>query len=104
MYYNFNVNLVVNNKKNISFILFLFFNNIGKNLDPSFIKKDFFSKELNIFYFIIKDMNIFSELKTNLGLFKLNKPLNIHIYFLGVDYLSTKIYLNNYKQVKIKTS
>jgi hypothetical protein len=47
-------------------------------------------------------MNIFSELKTNLGLFNLKKPLNIHIYFSGIDSLSTEIYFFNYKQIKYK--
>jgi len=94
--------MIIYNIQDISFLLYFFFNNIGKNLDFAFIKKGFFSKNLNIFYFIIKDMNIFSELKTNLGLFNLKKPLNIHLYFLGVDNTSSLIFLNNFKQIKPK--
>jgi hypothetical protein len=94
--------MVIFKKSNIYFFLYFFFNNIGKNLDKSFIQKGFFSKNLNIFYYIIKDMNIFSELKTNLGLFNLKKPLNIHLYFSGVDFNSSNIFLNNLKQNKIK--
>lgn len=78
-------------------MLFFFFNNIYKLIDNSFIKKGFLSKKLNIFYFIIKDMNIFSEIKTNLGLFNLKKFLNINIYYLGLDFNSSKIHLNNIK-------
>lgn len=67
MYYNFNLKIIINRVKDIYLLLFFFFNNVYNLIDSSFIKKGFLSKKLNIFYFIIKDMNIFSEIKTNLG-------------------------------------
>ena len=96
-YYNFNINLILNKSKDIYTLLFFFSNNILINIDKSLIKKGFLSKKLNIFYFIIQDINIFSEIKTNLGLFNLKKFLNINIFFVGLDYQGSKIYLNNIK-------
>ena len=40
---------------------------------------------MNIFFFLVKDVNVFSELKTNLGLFNLQQPLNFNIYLKGCD-------------------
>ena len=96
-YYNFNIKIILNKSKDIYIMLFYFTNNILKNIDSSFINKGFLSKKLNIFFFIIKDMNIFSEIKTNLGLFNLKKSLNINIYFTGIDFQKSNIYLNNIK-------
>lgn len=96
-YYNFNISLILNKPKDIYTLLFFFFNNIFKKIDQSFINKGFLTKKLNIFYFIIKDMNIFSELKTNLGLFNLKKHLNINIFFLGLDYKASRVLLKNIK-------
>jgi len=42
-------------------------------------------------------MNIFSEIKTNLGLFNLKKFLSINLYFIGLDYKASKIFLKNIK-------
>lgn len=96
-YYNFNVKIIIHKPKDIYVLLFFFINNIIKNIDNTYINKGFLSKNLNIFFIIIKDMNIFSEIKTNLGLFNLKNPLNINIYFLGVDYKISKLYLKNIK-------
>jgi hypothetical protein len=99
-YYNFNVQLIINNEKDLYNLLYFFLNNILFNIDKSFIKKGFLSKKLNIFYFIIKDVNIFSEIKTNLGLFNLKKSLNFTIYVLGVnknEIKNVKLLLNNLK-------
>jgi hypothetical protein len=89
--------LIINNYKNIYFIFFYFLNNILSNIDKTFIKSGFFSKRLNIFYFIIKDMNFFSEIKTNLGLFNLKSSLIVNIYILGLDFNKSKILIKNFK-------
>lgn len=96
-YNNFNVQLIINNYKSIYFIFFYFLNNVLFNIDKTFIKKGFFSKKLNIFYFIVKDMNFFSEIKTNLGLFNLKSALIINIYILGTDINKSNIFLKNLK-------
>jgi hypothetical protein len=52
---------------------------------------------LNIFYFIIKDVNIFSEIKTNLGLFNLKDALSLRLFINGGDATSGIILLKNLK-------
>lgn len=56
-----------------------------------------FSSNLNIYYLTIKDVNIFGEKKTNLGLFFLKAFLNVKFFCTGVDIMSTKILLRNLK-------
>jgi hypothetical protein len=65
--------------------LFYYVTNIINHLDKSFSKKGFFCKNLNVFFYIIKDVNVFSELKTNLGLFNLKQPLHLNMYLTGCD-------------------
>jgi hypothetical protein len=78
------------------FILFFFFNNIFINIEKNFLKFGFINK--NIFYFIIKDINIYSGLKTNLGLFNIKSQLNINLYLIGGDlYLSKNLVKLLYK-------
>jgi len=42
-----------------------------------------YSAQYKITYLTTSDLAIFSEKKTNLGLFFLQQPLNLHIYWLG---------------------
>jgi len=56
-----------------------------------------FNKILKIFYIIVTDMNLFGEKKTNLGLFYLNKSLNLHIFCSGIDSFSGDLLLKNLK-------
>jgi hypothetical protein len=41
-----------------------------------------------------RDLNIYSELKTNLGLFNVKKPLNLKLLFSGLNLEENKILLN----------
>ena len=50
----------------------------------------------------IKDMNIFSEKKTNLGLFNLKDDLNLRFYLNSTNPLAVKLYLNNMKLYFLK--
>ena len=43
------------------------------------------------------DLTIFSEKKTNLGLFYLKQPLNLHLYLKGCDTSNLIYVLNNLK-------
>jgi len=61
------------------------------------LKFGLLNKNLNLFFILVKDLNIYSELKTNLGLFNIRRPLNIRLFFSGCDYKASKILLNNLK-------
>lgn len=93
-YYNFNVQLILNNQKDIYFLLYFFFNNIIVNVEKNLCSFGLLNKKLNIFYFILRDINIYSELKTNMGLFNIKVPLNVNLYLSGCDYNSSKLFLN----------
>lgn len=43
-----------------------------------------FSRELQIFYIMLRDLNFFSEQKTNLGLFYLDNFLTFHLFYDNV--------------------
>jgi len=86
--------LIINLNKDIYSLLFFFFNNILLKIDKTLYKNGYYSKNLNIYYYIIKDMNLFSEIKTNLGLFNLKSNLNINIFLLGIDNNETILLLN----------
>jgi hypothetical protein len=66
-------------------------------LDKNYIFTGIFSYKLNILYLIIKNLHIFSDKKTNLGLFNLYNPLSLHIFFKGGNINSSKIILKNLK-------
>lgn len=96
-HYNLNIQLILNDQKGIYSLFFYFLNNVFFIIEKSFLKKGFFSKKLNIFYYIIKDMNFFSEIKNNLGLFNLKSALILNIYILGADFKKSNLFLKNLK-------
>lgn len=61
--------------------LFFFFNDIFFRVDRPYLNYGIFSNELGIFYIVLKDLNVFSEQKTNLGLFYLNNNLTLHLFY-----------------------
>lgn len=82
-YYNFNIQLILNKSFDIYLILYYLKNNIILNIDNTLIKKGFISNKL--YFTKLKDIKIFSEIKTNLGLFYLKNSININIYLLGCE-------------------
>lgn len=72
-------------------------NDIIFRIERSYISSGILSNELKIFYIIIKDLNIFSEKKTNLGLFALQNNLNIKLFCTGYDFIGSKILLRSMK-------
>lgn len=77
-YYNFNIQLIINKNYDLYLLLYYLKNNIIINIDHSLIKKGFINNKL---YFLkLKDIKVFSEMKTNLGLFYLKNSININIY------------------------
>lgn len=74
--------------------MFFILNDIFPKIDLSFLKYGFFSRSPFIFYIIFKDLNIFSEKKTNLGLFFLTNNLNFHFYIEGKNFIIKELLLN----------
>lgn len=94
--YSFNVGISFQNSNLYEHVFFLI-NDLLPYIDSSFLKFGVYSKEFNIFYFIIKDLNVFCEKKTNLGLFFLESSLNYQIFCNGVDLYGTTLLLRNLK-------
>lgn len=94
--YSYNIQLSVK-KKNIFNVLFYLLNDVLYLVDKSFLSSGIFSKDLNILYVNLRDLNLFSEKKTNLGLFNLNSELNILFKLGGGDHKTSKVLLKNFK-------
>lgn len=94
--YSFRIQLIL---KKIDLFLFLsiFMNEIVPTLSKGLLSSFLFSSNLKIYSLIIKDMSIFNEKKTNIGLFHLKHNLNIKIFFTGIDIKSAKFLLNSLK-------
>lgn len=65
--------------------MFVLINDLLPKVDKSYLTSGLFSKEAKIYYLVIRDMNVFSEKKTNLGLFFLENNLNFHIFCKSLD-------------------
>jgi hypothetical protein len=66
-------------------------------VEKNLLKMGVLDRRLNIFFILLKDLNVYSELKTNLGLFNIKRPLNIKLYLNGGDWTNGKLLLNNYR-------
>jgi len=66
-------------------------------VNKSYLRSGVFSKRRNILYLVLKDLTVFTEKKTNLGLFNLKRFLNLHLYFKGGDISSSNLILKNFK-------
>ena len=95
-YYNFKVSISIN-KKEVYSILFYYINDFLNSIDKIYFKYGIYSKKSNILYIVLKDLTVFIEKKTNMGLFNLEDSLNLHLYFSGGDITSSKIILKNLK-------
>lgn len=87
---HFHLGVTTYSVKVISFIkrkeLFLFLNFFYNDLLP--IQDEFshfFSKKSSLYSYTLGDLSLFSEKKTNVGLFNLSSPLNFKLIINGVD-------------------
>jgi hypothetical protein len=102
--YSFKISMMITGRDILPNFMFLVTEFVFR-ADKSFIRSGIFNKDLQIFYIIIKDMNLFSEKKTNLGLFQLYQDLNLHFFFKGIEYPGATYLLRNMKlhlYVKVK--
>ena len=71
--------MYVNNYREIYNNLFNLFSEYLISIDRSFLMFGFYTSLAKIYYIIIKELNTFSERKTNIGLFNLKSNLLILI-------------------------
>jgi hypothetical protein len=81
------------NKHYIYKFLLYILNDFIPMTDKNYLSSGIFSDKLTIFYLILKDLNVFSEKKTNLGLFVLKNNLNLKLFCTGAGILSNRILL-----------
>lgn len=87
-YYNFNIQLILNKHVDIYDFIKFFKNNIFIKIEKNLIIKNSSIRDtINI---NIKNIKVFSEIKTNLGLFNLNNSINIHLYLQGCNKIKNK--------------
>jgi len=84
-------------KKEIYSTLFFLINDVFSLLGRSYLKKGVFSFSQNVLYMILKDLTIFSDKKTNLGLFHLKNDLSLRLFISGGDVNSSMVLLKNLK-------
>ena len=80
-------------------MLYYLFNNIVVNVEKNLLYLGLKGKKINIFSLVIKDKNIYSELKTNLGLFNINNFFRINLFFMGSKSKYNLLLLNNLKYI-----
>jgi predicted DNA-binding transcriptional regulator len=80
-------------------MLHYIFNNIIANVEKNLLYLGLKGKKINIFSIVIKDKNIYSELKTNLGLFNVKNFFNINLFFLGCKSKYNLLLLKNLKYI-----
>jgi hypothetical protein len=76
--------------------LYYLYNNIINN-----IEQNLFKIKLNKYYLyiIIKDINIYSELKTNLGLFNIKKYFKVKLFFKHNNINLNRALIKNMKYI-----
>lgn len=95
--YSLKVSVIVGKKLFLFNTLSILINDFFFKVDSNLLKKGVYCSNKNIFFLVLKDMNIFSEKKTNLGLFNLHSDLNIHIFVKGGSFFINKNLLKNFK-------
>ena len=95
-YHNFTIFLNVPQKEAYSALFFLI-NDVLPFMGKNYVKKGIFSRSLNILYMVLKDLTVFSDKKTNLGLFNLKNPLSLRLFVTGGDAFAGKMLLKNLK-------
>lgn len=94
--YSFSVSLIIK-RHDVYKILFTILNDIIRAVENNYIGYGTLSRDLKISYIILKDVTIFGEKKTNLGLFSLKSSLSTKLHCIGADFYSTQISLRNLK-------
>lgn len=99
--YNFNVQIILR-KLDLSFPFSFIVNDIMPIIDNDYLYCNLKKLDYFICNITIKDMNIFSEKKTNLGLFNLKDHFNLKFYVSAKNMEHAKLYFKNSKLYFIK--
>lgn len=96
--FNVKIQMILNKSDVFNALLFMS-NDVFAFLDLSYISAKMSRKADNTFIisYILKDMNLFVEKKTNVGLFNLRDPLNMKLFIFSSSDLSPKILLQSFK-------
>lgn len=99
--YDFNIQIVIR-KTDLSFPFSFILNDVMPIIDNDYLYYNLKKIDYFICNVTIKDMNIFSEKKTNLGLFNLKDNFNLKFYISAKSMVHAKLYFNNSKLYFIK--
>ena len=96
-YFSYRVELFLS-KSDVYFFLFYLVNDILflAPLNTVFFSK-FIKSESNFLFIVMRELSLFTSIKTNLGLFDLKTPLFIKCFFAGDNFLLNKFLLMNFK-------
>jgi len=86
-------------KSNIYKVLLFFSNDVLSLLDTSYLSFSITQKNKHFFVanYVLKDMNLFTEKKTNVGLFNLQDVLVMKINIIAISITSIKCLLQSFK-------
>lgn len=93
---NFSVQLTFN-RLNMYEVLSFFIVDVKSRIDIDLLKFGAFRSHFLTFYYIVKDLNLFSDRKTNVGLFYLDSYLFLKIRMLPFSMLKGRMLLNLFK-------
>lgn len=93
---NFSVQLTFN-RLNMYEALSFFIVDVKSRIDIDLLEFGTFCSNFLTFYYIVKDLNLFSDRKTNVGLFYLNSYLFLKIRVLPLSILKGRMLLNLFK-------
>ncbi len=99
--YDFKIQIILRHNDIFSLLSFFVYD-VLPILDVDYYSVSLLKSSLISYHFLIKDMNIFSEKKTNLGLFNLKDNLNFDLFFNSFNNDSVKIFFFNLKLYFLK--
>lgn len=94
--YDFTIQIALN-KHDLFRNFFFISSDIIYCVDYNYMDYCFYKASFFVFFIVIKDMNIFSEKKTNLGLFNLKNYLNVKVSISASDSDAARLLLNVFK-------
>lgn len=97
--FQINIQVILTDKKLLQNTLFFFANDVFSLLDRSYLTMSMRQMHFNNFILIycLKDMNLFVEKKTNVGLFYLRDPLNMQLFLTTPPNINVNILMQCFK-------